>query len=192
MTAPAPPPAPTPAPPAPAPSPPPPPPSLDADTAELGTRLLAELRTEIARADSKASVLVAALGTTAGVLSGLLAGRGWRPDSLSVPGSALWWAGAAAFGLALLALLMAVLPRYRRRAWAPGAPLTYFGDIQQAHAHGQLEQALAETARSPAATLRASLAENSRIAVRKHQWIRTGLIAFCAGAAALPASLLIG
>ncbi|CAM5254425.1 hypothetical protein GCM10010329_06680 [Streptomyces spiroverticillatus] len=178
--------------PTPGPDPAVPPAPPDADITELAARLLTELRTEIARADSKASVLVAALGTTAGVLSGLLAGRSWRPDALSAAGSAFWWTGAASFGLALLALLMAVLPRYRSRTWRPGTPLSYFGDIQRAHAHGQLEQALTETARAPAAALRASLAENSRIAARKHQWIRAGLIAFCTGAAALPASLFIG
>ncbi|MCX5204846.1 DUF5706 domain-containing protein [Streptomyces sp. NBC_00237] len=166
--------------------------SADAPAAELATRLLAELRTEIARADSKASVLVAALGTTAGVASGLLAGRDWSPSSLSTAGTVLWLTGAASFGLALLALLMTVLPRYRLGSWAPGTPLSYFGDIQRAYSQGQLEQALTDTARAPAAALRASLAENSRIAARKHQWIRAGLIAFCAGAALLPTSLFIG
>lgn len=52
---------------------------------DAGARLLVDLRSEIARADSKASVLVAALGMTAGVISGWLAGSGWRPSALSAP-----------------------------------------------------------------------------------------------------------
>ncbi|MER5382271.1 DUF5706 domain-containing protein [Streptomyces sp. NBC_00647] len=153
---------------------------------------MTELRGEIARADSKASVLVAALGMTAGVFSALLAGRGWTPTELSRAGTGLWWTGAAALGLSLFALLLAVLPRYRRGTWAPGRPLCYFGDIQQAVREGRLATALADTDRDPAAGLTAALIETSRIAARKHQWIRTGLIAFCAGTALLPTALLIG
>ncbi|WP_369248565.1 Pycsar system effector family protein [Streptomyces sp. R41] len=160
--------------------------------ARTAERLLTELRGEIARADSKASVLVAALGMTAGVFSGLLAGRDWTPGELSWAGTALWWAGAAALALSLFALLLAVLPRYRSGSWAPGQPLCYFGDIQQAVHEGQLAAALADTDRDPAAGLTAALTETSRIAARKHQWIRTGLIAFCTGTALLPTALLIG
>ena len=158
----------------------------------LCERLLAELRGEIARADSKASVLVAALGMTAGVFSGLLAGREWTPSALSGPGTVLWWAGAISLAFSLFALLLAVLPRYSSSPWTPGRPLLYFGDIQQAVRHGHLEQALADTERRPTDGLTRALTETSRIAARKHQWIRAGLVAFCAGTALLPASLLIG
>ncbi|MEU6774617.1 Pycsar system effector family protein [Streptomyces sp. NPDC046759] len=178
--------------PAPAPTPVTAPPAGSAERIRLCERLLTDLRTEIARADSKASVLVAALGMTAGVFSGVLAGRGWTPAALSTPGTALWWSGILALTVSLLALLLAVLPRYRSGSWAPGRPLTYFGDIRQAAAQGHLESAIADTERDPAAALTASLVESSRIAARKHQWIRAGLIAFCVGTVLLPASLLIG
>ncbi|MFD7168167.1 Pycsar system effector family protein [Streptomyces violascens] len=159
---------------------------------ETAVRLLTELRAEIARADSKASVLVAALGMTAGVVGGQLGGRGRVPGELSAVGAGLWWTGTAALALALLGTLMAVLPRYRGAAWAPGRPLSYFGDIQQAVRQDGLAQALADTELAPTASLMAALAENSRIAARKHQWIRGGLLAFCAGAVLLPAAPLIG
>ncbi|MFD8421521.1 Pycsar system effector family protein [Streptomyces sp. NPDC059466] len=158
----------------------------------LCERLLADLRAEITRADSKASVLVAALGMTAGVFSGLLAGHDWTPAALSVPGAALCWAGVGSLALSLLALLLAVLPRYGAADWAPGHPLSYFGDIQQAVRLGCLPTALADTRRDPTGGLAKALTETSRIAARKHQWIRTGLIAFCVGTVLLPASLLIG
>ncbi|MEU6664642.1 Pycsar system effector family protein [Streptomyces sp. NPDC046727] len=153
---------------------------------------MTDLRTEIARADSKASVLVAALGMTAGVFSGLLAGRGWTPAALSAPGALLWWSGTAALATSLFALLLAVLPRYRSGTWTPGQPLSYFGDIHDAVRHGHLETALADTERNPLAGLTAALTETSRIAARKHAWIRTGLIAFCTGTVLLPAALLTG
>ena len=111
------------------------PPATPADATQLCERLLADLRTEIARADSKASVLVAALGMTAGVFSALLAGRNWNPAALTTFGTVVWGAGAASLVLSLFALLLAVLPRYRSEPWTPGQPLSYFGDIQQAVRH---------------------------------------------------------
>ncbi|GAA4141111.1 Pycsar system effector family protein [Streptomyces griseoincarnatus] len=160
--------------------------------AQVCERLLADLRTEIARADSKAAVLVAALGITAGVFSGLLAGRDWSPDALSAVAAVVWWAGTLALALSLPALLLAVLPRYRSGSWAPGQPLSYFGDIRRAVEAGRLDTALADTEADPLAALTTALTETSRIAWRKHQWIRAGLITFCTGTLLLPASLLIG
>ncbi|GHE12379.1 Pycsar system effector family protein [Streptomyces alanosinicus] len=155
-------------------------------------RLLAELHDEIARADTKASVLVAALGMTAGVFTGLVAGRNWSPSRLTAPGTGLWWAGTAALALSLVALLLAVLPRLRSGPWAEGRPLCYFGDIREAVREGRLAEALADTDRDPAAAVLAALADKSRIAASKHRWIRTGLIAFCVGALLLPTAALIG
>ncbi|MEU4997570.1 Pycsar system effector family protein [Streptomyces sp. NPDC021622] len=160
--------------------------------ARTAERLLDDLRTEIARADAKAAVLVAALGVMAGVFSGLLARREWTPASLSMPASSTWWAGVLALALTLLALLMTVLPRYGTSKWTPGAPLSYFGDIQRAARSGHLAEALADTELDPTADAIAALSTTSRIAQRKHQWVRTGLIAFTIAAVLLPVSLLIG
>ncbi|MER7464438.1 Pycsar system effector family protein [Streptomyces sp. NPDC097981] len=159
---------------------------------DAATRLLADLRGEQARADSKASVLVGALGMTTGVIGALLAGKGWRPGALSAAGAVVWWAGIVALALALPALLLAVVPRYGSADWQPGTPLTYFGDIRSAVRQGRLAEALAATDRDPAASLMAALAANSRIAARKHQWIRAGLLAFVVGVALQPLGLLIG
>ncbi|GAA2291222.1 DUF5706 domain-containing protein [Streptomyces kunmingensis] len=155
-------------------------------------RLLAELRTEIARADAKAAVAVAALGVAAGVLGGLLAGQDWRPASLSPLGATTWWSGVTGLIVTLLALLMAVVPRRGRTRWAHGAPLSYFGDVQQAARSGHLAQALAETERVPATGALIALTETSRIAARKHQWIRVGLTALGASVVLLTTPLLIG
>ncbi|GHJ34932.1 Pycsar system effector family protein [Streptomyces sp. TS71-3] len=150
------------------------------------------MRTEIARADAKAAVLVAALGMTAGLFSGLLTGRSWTPRVLSPLAATIWWCGTAAFALSLVALLLTVLPRHSRVGWSPGAPLAYFGDVRRAVRAGLLAEALAETELHPLAGLATALNETSRIASRKHEWIRVGLIAFCVGSALLPTALLIG
>ncbi|MFF3915409.1 Pycsar system effector family protein [Streptomyces sp. NPDC001852] len=167
-------------------------PDTDVATGTSAERLLRELRGEIGRADTKASVLVAALGLTAGVFTGLMSGRDWSPGELSAAGAAAWWGGAASLALSLAALLLAVLPRYHSGSWAAGRPLCYFGDIQQAVREDRLAEALADTDRDPAAALLAALTATSRIAASKHRWIRVGLLAFCAGALLLPAAALIG
>ncbi|GGY03792.1 Pycsar system effector family protein [Streptomyces djakartensis] len=156
-----------------------------------GTQLLADLRGEIARADAKATVLVGALGLSTGLLAALLTTRDWTPGRLPALAALLWWAGAASLAVALFALLLAVMPRYRRSRWAPGHPLTYFGDVRRAAAIGRLTTALADTGRDPALGLLLALTETSGIAARKHFWIRTGLISFGCAAVLCPGSMLL-
>ncbi|MGR4853363.1 Pycsar system effector family protein [Streptomyces sp. LARHCF252] len=165
---------------------------IPSDDSEVraGTQLLADLRSEIARADAKAAVLVGALGISAGVLAALLANRRWSPAQLPGAAALLWWAGATSLVIALFALLLAVLPRYRRSRWTPGRPLTYFGDIRRAAQAGRLSAALAETGRDPTHGLLLALTETSGIAARKHFWIRAGLVSFGCAAVLLPGSML--
>ncbi|MBD0694272.1 Pycsar system effector family protein [Streptomyces sp. CBMA123] len=170
-----------PAPPATGPIPPPP-----------GTALLAELRTEIARADSKAAVLVAALGVIVGVLGGLLTSTGWAPQRLSGAAEVLLALGGLGIAVSLVALLFAVLPRFRRSTWRPGRPLGYFGDIRLAAEQGLLADALADTEELAAEAVRAALAENSLIASRKHSWVRIGILAFGVGLFPLVTALFLG
>ncbi|MEY9993514.1 hypothetical protein ABIE67_005546 [Streptomyces sp. V4I8] len=162
----------------------------DDPAAQAGVRLLAELRGEITRADTKATVLVGALGISAGVLAALLANHRWLPARLPGPAALLWWAGAVSLVIALFASLLAVMPRYGRSRWTPGRPLTYFGDVRRAARIGGLTAALTETGRDPVSGLLLALAETSGIAYRKHFWIRTGLIAFGSAAVLLPGSML--
>lgn len=166
-------------------------PPLDDPAAQAGARLLNDLRGEITRADTKATVLVGALGISAGVLAALLTNHRWLPARLPGPAALLWWAGAASLVIALFASLLAVMPRYGRSRWTPGRPLTYFGDIQRAVQVGGLTAALGDTGHAPVSGLLLALAETSGIASRKHFWIRTGLIAFASAAVLLPGSMLL-
>ena len=160
--------------------------------AAAGARLLAELRAETERADNKAAVLVAALGITAGLLGGLLSGSGWSPGRLPVPVAVAWWTGTASLAVSLLALMLAIMPRYRRSDWRPGLPLTYFQDIRLAADQGCLAEALADTERDPATALVDALTSNSRIVASKHRWIRTGLGCFGLSALLLGIALFTG
>ncbi|WP_328620560.1 Pycsar system effector family protein [Streptomyces sp. NBC_00354] len=91
----------------------------------------------------------------------------------------------------MMALLLAVLPRSLRSDWQAGSPLAYFGDIRTADLQGRLAEALSDTGNDPGSAVRAALAANSLIAVRKHQWIRVGLVAYGFGALLLPAALFL-
>ncbi|MFF9479712.1 Pycsar system effector family protein [Streptomyces sp. NPDC014733] len=157
-------------------------------TATVGPRLLTELRSETARADSKASLLLGVMSMTVS----LLGARGWSLSGLSVPGSVLVWVAMAALAGALGCLLLAVLPRYSSSRWSPGRPLTYFDDIRRAAEGGRLAEALAVTETHQTEGVLEALAQNSRIVGAKHRWIRTGLAAYCAGVVFLPLAWLVG
>jgi hypothetical protein len=163
----------------------------DSDLLQAGAHLLADLRAEIARADAKAAVLVAALGLSAGVPTALLANARWSPALLPTTAAVLWWTGTALLLLALLAALLAIAPRYRSSRWTPGRPLTYFGDVRRASQAGQLAAALTDTGSDPTHGLLIALAETSGIAARKHFWVRAGLVAFSCAAVLVPGSLLL-
>lgn len=157
-----------------------------------GARLLTELRSEAARADSKASLLLGVMSMTVSLLVGLLAARGRFPLRLSVAGSALLWVALAALAGALVCLLLAVVPRYGNVQWAPGRPLTYFGDIRRATDDCRLAEALDVTEAHPTEGVLEALAQNSRIVGAKHRWIRVGLGAYCVGMLLLPIVRLVG
>ncbi|MEV7981152.1 Pycsar system effector family protein [Streptomyces sp. NPDC086519] len=168
------------------------PPAPDDPRLQTGVQLLSDLRSEIARADAKAAVLVGVLGMATGALGVLLTSRNWSPGRLPAPAALLWWTGVASLVTSLFALLLAVTPRYGMSRWRPGRPLTYFGDIREAARAGRLATALTETWRDPGRGLLLALAETSDIAARKNFWIRAGLIAFGTAAVLLPCSLLVG
>ncbi|MFJ2648677.1 Pycsar system effector family protein [Streptomyces sp. NPDC087420] len=173
-------------------APTPPPGGAGAADERAAQLLLDNLRTEIGRADSKAAVLMTAVGLTTSSYSGLLAGRGWSLWQLTTTAQVLCWMGAASLTGSLYALLLAVLPRYGTPGWQPGMPLTHFADIRRACDLGTLAEALPRPGHDPAPALLGALAATSRIAYRKHVWIRRGLLSFAAATLLLPVALLIG
>ncbi|WP_019544546.1 Pycsar system effector family protein [Streptomyces sulphureus] len=158
----------------------------------MGTRLLTELRSETARADSKASLLLGAMSMTVSLLVGLLAVREGSALRLSAAGNVLLWAATAALAGALVCLLLAVMPRYGTARWTPGRPLTYFGDIHRATEGGRLAEALAVTEARQSDGVLEALAQNSRIVGAKHRWIRAGLAVYSTGALLMPLAWLVG
>ncbi|WAL72558.1 DUF5706 domain-containing protein [Kitasatospora sp. YST-16] len=157
-------------------------------------RLLADLRQESARTDAKGSVLVGAQGMAGAALVGVLTSHDWRSSALTLSAQVLWWTGAACFLASLGAVLAAIVPRFRSRAWHPGQPLTHFADIRAAAdaGPGVLEEALITSAQAPHVAVLASLVDISRIVASKYWWLRAGIVLFAAALVLLPGSLITG
>jgi hypothetical protein len=151
-----------------------------------GERLLSEMREEIGRADTKASILIGAVG----MCSGLLAARAAAPTG--VVSGILWWCGAGAWVVAICFLLLAATPRYRRSTWKQDEPLSYFLDIRRAARAGHLAEAVRSTETEPLAALTVALANTSDIVTAKHRCIRAGLAFFACGCLLLATSLIPG
>jgi MFS family permease len=91
--------------------------------------LLEDTREELARADSKAALLLAGAGVVVGaLLAGLLGGR-WTPSELDNRVEWVWWLGIASTAAGIFSIAAVVYPHIRRRD-APLPPIpSYFGDV---------------------------------------------------------------
>lgn len=161
----------------------------DAEVEKLAERLLAESRDEIGRADSKASMLLAAFSLLVGVVvAGLFAGE-FRPDELHCDGEPVWWIGCCLVGTALVALARAIYPTLRHGE-AQG-PITYFG-----HAAGRstaaVEAALKGQVEGERSRTIEQLAVISSIVWRKYRFVQAALWLFGAGVALCIFGVLIG
>jgi len=97
------------------------------------TDLLADTRDELNRADSKASLLLAAIGVVIAALIGGLAGRKWTPMTLDTGAQALWWVGTAAAAAGVFWIAASVYPRiHQPKTPHPGLP-AYYGDVAAYH-----------------------------------------------------------
>lgn len=159
--------------------------SRDVSYHSLALRILAESREELARADGKASILLAAASLIAGVvLTAILAGD-WRPGDLNLCAQVVWWAGTLSGGIGIVALAIAVYPRTRYRGARPPSVIAYFGDVAITPVR-KLEQRLRETASSNDAVID-QMKAIAWVVDRKYRGIQTALWAF-----ALSAVLCIG
>jgi hypothetical protein len=150
----------------------------------LARALMAETREELARADSKASTLLAGAMVAVGVVWSALAAGQWSPLRVRPAAALLWWP-AVVCALAGLGCLVAIIypagGRASRRT-SGRHMLGYFGHIQ-AHPAGELQEALRARAALPELErLAHELAAVSAIAGRKYRLMRCAIWAFSAGA----------
>jgi len=117
----------------------------------LATQLVADLRTEIVRADTKASILIAAMGLSLGAPLG--AGNAAE----HCESGTVWTLACASWLAALTSLLMVLAPRYRRNSWTA---------------------AVRRTALDGQPILLATAEELSHIVLVKYRWTRASLVCF--------------
>ncbi|WP_345800666.1 Pycsar system effector family protein [Microbacterium sp. AZCO] len=153
----------------------------DETTHALATEMLAEVMTEIDRADQKASLLIGSLGIAFSiVLSGLLGG-GWSPADSGAFAVVLWTIGGLTAAASVVAASLAVWPRLSRGP-GPGA-ITYWGQIRGMSSPQAVAEALAARGLHAPERTYQQLLVLSAVAQRKYRNIRQSML--LAGIAAL-------
>jgi len=156
--------------------------------------LLSDTRAELTRADTKAQLLLAAVGVAAGALLGGLISAKWDPTTLDNRVEWLWWAGVAAAACGVAALGAAVYPRIRaRRVHQASTVISYFGDVVTHSDPAGLRTALETSAVIPSVRAVDQLIQVSRIVVAKYRLIRAGMwLLAAAGLSTAIATLISG
>lgn len=105
--------------------------------------LLAETREELARAEGKSALLLAAIGVAVGALLAALMEGKWTPFDLRDGLERAWWLGAACLAASAACLAVAVWPKTGADRTDDRAP-SFFGDF----ARFEDAKALGDTLRS--------------------------------------------
>lgn len=151
--------------------------------------LLSETREELKRADSKASLIFAAVGVVLGTLVSAAVSVRWSPLRLAPGAQWLWWLGVAAAVYGMLSIAASVHPNSRPRVLSAGPP-TYFGEVA---AYPSIEQFLraARQVTSPLDRMAVQAFVLSRVVRRKYVLLRYGMWALLAGAVACTAAIAV-
>ncbi len=157
--------------------------------ARLALRILAESREELARADGKASILLAATSLIAGVVLTAILSGDWRPSDLVVCAQLGWWGGAVSGGVGIVALATAVYPRTKYRGARPPSVIAYFGDVAITPVD-KLEDRLRETVANNDAVID-QMKAIAWVVDRKYLGIQVALWAFAACATLCIGSVIV-
>ena len=149
--------------------------------------LLKATREELARADSKAALLLTGSSVAAGAfLSGLVAGQ-WSPHRLIGFAQVMWWVGLVAAAAAMISLALAAYPRTRRSGDHDTAVIAFYGDVVGLST-AELDAGLTRDAEHPQAMIADQIREVARIVAAKYRFLEAAFLAtgvaavLCAGA----------
>ncbi|MEU5399629.1 Pycsar system effector family protein [Streptomyces sp. NPDC005963] len=151
------------------------------------SRLLTFIREDLARADTKASVLLSFVLA----LPALVASNARFPDRPSTVGMGLLAVGGLVWVFGAVSLVRAILPRFRTERDGPG--ITFYADVLAIHREsGQAGVLAAVTAAGgePAAWLVTQTVDLSSILARKYRCIRWGVCWLLVGVVGVTAGLL--
>ncbi|WP_046470876.1 Pycsar system effector family protein [Allosalinactinospora lopnorensis] len=170
-------------------------PSLEDRIRSHALALLDDARKEVAQADQKASILLAAVGVVVSVFLGALLDGKWSPAEVKAPWQWLWWTGVAAFGTAMLMFAMVVFPRLGPRRASRGTEISSFIEVARCADKDELRRSLERPCAADLGDVLSQLYKVSRIVYRKYMLLRSGLVllapaAACSAAAALGSALV--
>jgi hypothetical protein len=146
-----------------------------ADTLYIAERLLSTARDDLARADTKAAVLLSGAFAVPALLLGGRTGTldGWGPwPALLALGALLWACGTAL-------LIWALLPRTGTARAGPG--LTFFADARAAPDRHRLVLAAGEAGRDRVGWLMTQFVDVSMILTAKYRCLRWGVCSLAPG-----------
>ena len=151
--------------------------------------VLAEARTELDRADFKASLLLAVVGIVIAALFAAILSNSWSPARLESRQVAIWWLGAASSLGAIASLAYAVYPRIGRPApRSYPVSVAYFADVARLSLN-ELKQALDDPTLDTLNERMDQLYQVSRLAIRKFRAIQASLWLMAAGLICIVISL---
>ena len=90
-----------------------------------GETLLDQVREELNRADSKASIVLAACGVGLAAFLGGVVASTWKPADIDNKVEWLWWFGAAAFAFGTASVALSICPTTEPKAKLPKLPSYY-------------------------------------------------------------------
>lgn len=155
---------------------------------KLASKLLAETREELVRADGKAQILFAATGVVISVvIGGVLAGD-WRPRDLSCHAEVVWWAGVVAAAIGVSTLIYALWPRIGS---ADAGRVRYFADVRTHKTRESLVPAMNDEAKGKDRDAEQLLAL-APIVWKKYIALSVAIIALSAGVILTAVAALIG
>lgn len=139
-------------------------------------RFVAANASEIARADTKAAVLLAFMGAMLGAFITVTRVSGPEAPRPSWVATPLWWTAVTTALLAISCFVCALAPRRRGdRRSGSGLP-GYFQDVTDDLPDDQLVRAFGDLTRHPAGALPASVRRTSWIVRVKYSWIERGIV----------------
>lgn len=142
---------------------------------EAEQQILAEARTEVSYADTKSSILFAALGVGFGAFLGGAIASDWTPDDLGSIAEVLWWLGAAALFVATILAGLAIWPRLGNAGRS--GPIHYWGDVAACRTEDEMRTRLDENPTSLEDRTRNQMWALSKIVTRKHELVRASMVA---------------
>jgi hypothetical protein len=166
-------------------------PSAEEVALNYATSLLSDARAEIDRADTKASILLAATGVAAGaLLAGLIAGT-WSPFRLQAAIAWAWWLGVAESAIGICCLALAVYPREPKNDSGLTWAVVYYGDVLLHSTTAELVTSLKRSAATNLDRVADQLRYIATIVHRKYRLIRWGMRLLFLGALTVSAALAI-